>query len=70
LKNGIEPSSHTEKGQAARLKLFLPRQHKKQTSSTPLPVPDYMNKWKQLPKEERQRVIQNYIEQKEQHEHE
>lgn len=70
LKNGIEPSSHTEKGQAARVKLFLPRYKKVVRKSSPLPLPYYKKKWNQLPAKERDQAIQNYIEQKEQHKHE
>jgi hypothetical protein len=50
LKNGIAP-----KREDLRIKLFVSRP--KRTTE----IPDYMKTWSHLPKEERRKVIQQYI---------
>jgi len=67
LKYGLEPTDRTEKGQEARVKLGLPRLKKKQRSNTKPKKrkEEFIVKWEHLPKDERQKVIKDYLRWKE-----
>lgn len=52
LKDGIEPTDKTEKGQAARVKLFLPRKKPKPQVVKTKPVPLTQEWWDELRKRE------------------
>jgi len=61
--HGIEPTDRTEKGQRVRVALFLPK--KKKVSRAPRTlreVPEFLKQWNRLPKEERHKIIQQYLE--------
>lgn len=57
IKDGVEPTDKTEKGQAAREKLFLPKRKIKHK----VDVPQWMKTWRRLPITERHKVIQEYL---------
>ena len=63
LNYGDEPTDKTANGQEVRLKLFLPRKKKRiKVSTIPKYIrPDFINKWVHLPKEERHKVIKQYL---------
>jgi hypothetical protein len=48
LRDGIEPTDRTEKGRAARVKLFLPRKKPKPRQSQPKPDPVSSEWWDAL----------------------
>ena len=64
MKYGIEPTDKTEKGQDARVKLFLPCKKKKVRLPSDKPKvkkPDFIIQWNHLPAAERHKVIQQYL---------
>jgi hypothetical protein len=54
IKYGALPSKKTVKGKLAREKLFIPSQKR-------VEIPEYIKQWNKLPKEERHKVIQQYL---------
>ena len=61
--HGVEPTDRTEKGRCVRAALFLPK--KKKVSRAPRTlreVPEFLKQWNRLPKEERHKIIQQYLE--------
>jgi len=56
IKHGIEPPDDTDKGQAARVAMFLPR-HKRQTKRERTKLPEFMRWWRRIPKEIRHDII-------------
>jgi hypothetical protein len=71
LKNGVEPTDRSEKGKEARRKLFLPLTKKKSGKAPPIqkvPLPEYLLAWRRLPKQEREKVIQQYMNWRKSHE--
>lgn len=61
---GWEPTDKTEKGQEVRIKLGLKRYKKKDKpiENKPKKVkPNFVKEWDHLPKEERHKVIQEYL---------
>lgn len=67
LNKGIEPTDKTEAGRTARIRMFLPK-HKNKSKSNPYKKlkPYFVVQWEHLPKEERHKVIQEYLKWKEQ----
>ena len=62
LVHGIEPTDRTEKGQKARITLFLPIKKKTSKNSKAIQeIPEFMKQWNKLSKEERYKVIQQYL---------
>jgi len=60
--HGIEPTDRTEKGRRIRVALFLPaRRRATRVQRTPREVPEFMRQWNRLLKEERHKVIQQYV---------
>lgn len=62
--NGKEPTDKTSKGQEARIKLFLPAKKKiirEKKEIVKKAKPDFIVQWDHLPKEERHKVIQEYL---------
>ena len=71
LIHGIEPTDRTQKGQEVRQKLGLPRLKKKEKSNTIKPKKrkeEFIIKWEHLPKDERRKVIKEYLKWKESNE--
>jgi len=61
LSRGIEPTDRTEKGQRARIALFLPVKRKVARLKSLQEIPGFMKQWGKIPKEERRKVIQQYL---------
>lgn len=75
MKDGIEPTDRTEKGRDARAKMFLHnhplscktcgRKVIHHSSKPKVCKPDFIVQWDHLPKEERHKVIKQYLQWKE-----
>lgn len=57
IKQGIEPPDSTEKGQAARAAMFLPRKKRKPRKAQINPTMPSLAWWRKLPKDKRNNYI-------------
>lgn len=63
FRKGTEPTDRTVKGQEVRSRLFLSRtKSRKAPPKEPKSEPEHIRWWKSLPREERDKVIKEYME--------
>lgn len=60
IKKGIEPNDTTNKLQAVRVKMFLPRKKRRPSKRKQTePLPEHLRWWRSLPKESRNEIVMN-----------